>query len=83
MQALASRQTDIFSEVCAFTGGAYDVGDPGSVQKVSSASVAGAYYETLGLKPAIGRLLTQDDDRLDAPLGGSDQRRLLGTAVRA
>ena len=37
------------------------VGFPGAV-------VTGGYYETLGLNPVIGRLLTREDDEPGAPL---------------
>src|SRR5205085_9839054 len=36
--------------------------------KVSGAIVTGGYYETLGLKPIAGRLLTHEDDQPGAPL---------------
>ena len=42
-----------------------------------------AYYETLGLTPAAGRLLDARRRRARRAAGGGDQRRLLGAAVRA
>ena len=39
-------------------------------ERVSGAWVSGDHYEKLGLKPLAGRLLTPDDDCLDAPLVG-------------
>jgi putative ABC transport system permease protein len=68
-----AAHTDIFSGVLGFTATALDVGSPeaeGSaqnVQRTGGAIVTGEYYETLGLAPAAGRLLTPDDDRLSAP----------------
>jgi hypothetical protein len=41
-----------------------------AVERLSGAWVEGAFYEKLGLKPLAGRLLTADDDRLEAPLVG-------------
>lgn len=38
------------------------------MSRVPGAMVSGAYYETLELNPALGRLLTREDDRPDAPL---------------
>jgi predicted permease len=60
-------QEDIFSGVSGFSGTSFSVGPRGSVNRVSGAWVTGDYYETLGLNPAMGRLLTRADDRPGAP----------------
>lgn len=52
-------EREIFSGVAGFSRASFDVG-PG-------AWVTGDYYETLGLNPAMGRLLTRADDQQDAP----------------
>ena len=45
--------------------------------------VSGSYFPTLGLQPALGRLLTPDDDRTPgAHAGGRAQPRLLVVALR-
>src|SRR5439155_988353 len=67
VRALA-EQRDIFAEVAGFSGGSLNVGSPSSVRKTPGAWVTGAYYQTLGLNPAIGRLLTPEDDQPGAPL---------------
>jgi len=56
-------QTEIFSGVAGFASSDFDVGPPGSDTRVPGAVVTGAYYQTLGLDPAVGRLLTRDDDK--------------------
>src|SRR5438477_7007704 len=67
VRALAD-QHEIFAGVAGSGGGThFDVGAPGSVSRVPGAMVTGGYYETLGLNPVIGRLLTQDDDERGAP----------------
>ena len=67
-RALAERP-DIFSTAAGFTAGwPFNVGSPGSVIVVRGALVTGAYYETLGLNPVEGRLLTRADDEIGAPL---------------
>ena len=38
----------------------------GQTEIVSGASVTGGYHDTLGLRPVVGRLLTPQDDQLDA-----------------
>ncbi|MCU1262899.1 MAG: hypothetical protein JWO80_5784, partial [Bryobacterales bacterium] len=65
--ALADRQ-DIFSSVAGFSGSSFDVGPHGSVSRIPGAWVTGGYYETFGLNPAMGRLLTRADDQPGAPL---------------
>ena len=63
-----SDQRDIFSGVAGFSGTSFDVGTPGSLNRVHGALVTGGFYSTLGLNPVVGRLLTDDDDRVGAPL---------------
>jgi len=65
--ALADR-TEIFSGVAGFSAFVFNVGAPGSIVRVPGAFVTGAYYETLGLNRAMGRLLARDDDQRGAPL---------------
>ncbi len=67
VRALAD-QHEIFTGVAGFSGFSFDVGVPGSVSRVPGAMVTGGYYETLGLNPVIGRLLTREDDEPGAPL---------------
>ncbi|MCU1334900.1 MAG: hypothetical protein JWO19_481 [Bryobacterales bacterium] len=67
IRALAD-QKQIFSGVCGFSSAAVMVGPLGSVTQVSAAWVTGAYYETLGLNPSSGRLLTREDDQPGAPV---------------
>jgi putative ABC transport system permease protein len=63
-------QRQIFSGVAGFSGSGFTfpVGAPGSTSRVPTVVVTGSYYDTLGLNPVIGRLLTRDDDRPGAPL---------------
>ncbi len=82
VRALAD-QREIFAGVAGFSGFSFDVGAPGSVSRVPGAIVTGGYYETLGLNPAIGRLLTPRGRRTRCAAGGRDQLRLLGAPTRA
>ena len=61
-------ERQIFSGVAGFSSSDFRVGAPGSTTRVPGAVVTGAFYETLGLNPVVGRLLTRDDDRPGAPL---------------
>jgi predicted permease len=67
VQALAEER-EIFRGVAGFSGNTFKVGPAGAVTRVRGALVTGGYYETLGVRPAIGRLLTDADDRPGAPL---------------
>ncbi len=62
-----AEQTDIFQNVCGFSGATFDVGPRGSVSRVPGAWVTGGYYQTLGLTPVLGRLLGPADDEPGAP----------------
>lgn len=66
VRALA-EQEDIFEGVAGFSGWAANVGTPGSTDRVPGALVTGGFYRTLGLNPAAGRLLADEDDRTGAP----------------
>jgi predicted permease len=62
------RQRDLFDGVTGYGGsGAVVVGPAGALSRVSGAFVTGAFYETLGLTPAAGRLIARDDDQPGAP----------------
>ena len=67
IQALDARR-DIFDGVAGFSGARMDVGEPDQIVKVPGGLVTGAFYETLGLSPSMGRLLTASDDERGAPL---------------
>jgi len=68
VQAL-DDQRQLFSGVAGFTGSSFDVGDGGTTSHVRGALVAGGYFETLGLEPQAGRLLTREDGRVAAMVG--------------
>lgn len=67
VRALA-EQHDVFTGVAGFSGYSFNVGSGDSIGRVPGALVTGAFYETLGLHPAIGRLLAHADDEVGAPL---------------
>jgi putative ABC transport system permease protein len=62
VRALAD-QKQIFSGLCGFSGTIFNTGPRDAVERTPGAWVSGEYYETLGLRPAIGRLLRRDDDQ--------------------
>jgi putative ABC transport system permease protein len=64
---LLAEQKEIFSGVAGFSGWPFHAGPRGSISRLSGAMVTGGYYETLGLKPEMGRLLTVEDDEPGAP----------------
>ena len=68
-RALAD-QREIFAGAAGFSSMSFDVGAAGAMTRVSGAVVTGGFYETLGLNPAIGRLIEPGDDTPGAsPVG--------------
>jgi predicted permease len=67
VRALAD-QRDVFEGVGGFSTFNFDAGPPENVRRTPGAFVTGAFYETMGVVPASGRLLTRDDDQVGAPL---------------
>jgi len=56
-------QNDIFRSLCGFSSDTFNVGPPDALEPTGGAWVSAGYYQTLGLMPIAGRLLTPDDDR--------------------
>ena len=67
VRAIAA-QDEIFAGVTGFSGIRFNVGPAGAITSVPGALVTGGYYRTLGLNPAVGRLLVPDDDERGAPV---------------
>jgi putative ABC transport system permease protein len=57
-----ARQRDLFSALCAFATDTVNVGTPDALEATPVQFVSGGYYDTLGLVPQAGRLLTTADD---------------------
>jgi predicted permease len=62
-------QAGIFSSLAAFAGGdRLDLSENGAASTVDQPEyVSGNYFETLGVQPALGRLITTEDDTPAAP----------------
>jgi putative ABC transport system permease protein len=54
----------VFSGMLARYGFSASVASRGQTDRASGEVVTGNYFEVLGVQPAIGRLFTQDDDRV-------------------
>jgi predicted permease len=71
-----------FSGLAAYAADELRVEVDGSVEQAYGQIASGSYFELLGLRPAIGRLFTADDERLDPPVAvigyGYWQRRFGG-----
>jgi predicted permease len=66
--AMRERSTTL-SGLFAYTGlGRISVTARGVAELASGLYATGDYYRTLGLQPALGRLLTEDDDRTGTPV---------------
>jgi len=79
---LFREQTRAFDGMAAFGFDNFDVVMDGRAEQVSGELASSSYFEVLGVKPAIGRLLTATDDRLQPPVAvisyGCWQRRFGG-----
>jgi predicted permease len=62
VKALAAQE-GIFAGAGGFSGWTFNVGTPGSLARVQGEVVTGGYYQTLGLKPEAGRLISDADDQ--------------------
>lgn len=55
-------QQQAFSEVFAWSPTHFNIAPSGEVRNVEGLWVSGEFFETLGIEPALGRLLTRADD---------------------
>jgi len=73
-----------FAGMSAFAADELRVEVDGIVEQVFGQVASGNYFEVLGLRPAAGRLMTVDDERLDPPVAvigyGYWQRRFGGAS---
>ncbi len=76
------RETSAFAGMAAFAADELRLQVDGRIEQVFGQVASGNYFEVLGLKPAAGRLLSLDDERLDPPVAvisyGYWQRRFGG-----
>jgi predicted permease len=61
-----SQTTDIFSGLLAFAPSSFSLGSGGEPQRIRGHFVSGAYFSTLGVTAASGRLLQTSDDEAGA-----------------
>jgi predicted permease len=54
---------DVFSGVFAWGGSRFDLAQGGAVQNVNGIFASGDYFNTLGVRPAAGRLISPEDDK--------------------
>lgn len=73
-----------FTGMAAFAADELRVDVDGTLEQMFGQVASGSYFDVLGLRPAAGRLLTGDDERLDPPAAvigyGYWQRRFGGAA---
>jgi predicted permease len=61
------KDNKVFSSFDAWGGAGYLWKSPAGVQPVPAARVAGGFFHTLGITPALGRVFNQSDDDPSAP----------------
>ena len=62
--AFRDKTVDVFSGVIARFGTSADLGWKGAAERAQVELVSGNYFDVLGVKSAIGRTLTPDDDKI-------------------
>jgi predicted permease len=61
-EAIRDRQA-AFSGIFAWSGTTFNLADGGEMRLASGLWVSGSFFEVLGVRPALGRVLTPADDR--------------------
>src|SRR5579862_1555449 len=69
-RAIESEQQG-FASVFAWSPNPFNISVGGEVQNVQGLFVSGAFFETLGVRPALGHLTTREDDTADCPSAGA------------
>jgi predicted permease len=60
-------QQDVLQSVFAWGDARFDLARGGAAHRVNGIWVSGGFFDTLGLRPAAGRLITASDDRRGCP----------------
>ena len=81
IRALADRP-DLFASLCGIGGATLFTGPPDALEPVGAALVSGKYFETLGLTPFAGRLLSDGDDQPGGRARGGHYPQLLVAPFR-
>ena len=66
MYADLRRSSDAFTGIAARYQDTVDVSDNGPAERAAAELVSGNYFDVLGVTPAMGRLLTRDEDKVRA-----------------
>src|SRR5688572_16658266 len=61
------RETTAFSGLAAFDDFTATLTGAGEAQRIHAVSASGNFFDVLGVQAQIGRVMTPDDDRADAP----------------
>ncbi len=69
-ESLRDHHGDLFDGAFAFNSTTFDERAGGESRNLSGVWVSGGYFDVLGVRPWIGRLLTPADDRRGAGPGG-------------
>jgi putative ABC transport system permease protein len=59
-------QNQVFEDMAALDGRSYNLTDEGEPEKVEAQGVTANFFPLLGVKPALGRVFTQEEDKPDA-----------------
>jgi len=59
-----AAESAAFEELAAFKGRSVDVSTPSGTMRVRGLMVSESYFRTLGVRPALGRFFTPDEDKV-------------------
>ncbi|HEY6267024.1 MAG TPA: ABC transporter permease [Candidatus Acidoferrum sp.] len=65
-EELRNRQ-DFFSGIFSWSSTQFDLAQGGAVHDANGLFTSGNYFSTLGVRPAVGRLITEADDKRGCP----------------
>jgi len=61
-------QNTVFTDIAATRGAVYNISGDGFPEQAFARRVTGNFWTVLGVKPAIGRVFTAEEDRQDSPV---------------
>src|ERR1700722_11898773 len=63
------RNSHSFEQIAAFKGQGFDLSSPGAPEHIDGKEVSSNFFDTLGVKPALGRALSPQENQIGGPAG--------------
>jgi predicted permease len=62
------RDSGVFDSLATFAGITLSLDDDGVTERIDAEVVSGNYFDVLGVRPAVGRAFSPDEDRIGSPV---------------